>query len=282
MAPLFFCPNPSLRARTMRRHLRSFAGLAVATATFAASPEPPPPWHAAPPPEYVVRRVKAPLPTPSSLETTWQSAAWSHAQTLAVDRFHAKPDPLYPNTRARLLYDDDGIHVFFRVEDRYVRSVITAYQGPVSREACVEFFMEPDGQRGYLNIEVNAGGTLPMKYHDPRLRPGDEESPPGFKLVLVPWEQAQRVRIHHSLPKVVDPEITAPVVWHVQYFVPFEILEAHFGPLRPVSGRTWRANFYKISAATSHPHRATWAPIPPDARAAGFHQPRFFAPIRFE
>jgi len=282
MAPLFFCPYPSLRARTMRRHLRSFAGLAVAIATFAASPEPPPPWHAAPPAEYVVRRVTAPLPSSPSLEAAWQSTAWSHAQTLAVDRFHAKPDPLYPNTQARLLYDDAGIHVFFRVEDRYVRSVITAYQGPVSRDACVEFFMEPDGQRGYLNIEVNAGGTLLMKYHDPRLRPGAEESPPGFRLVLVPWEQAQRVRIHHSLPKVVDPEITTPVVWHVQYFVPFEILESHLGPLRPLSGRRWRANFYKISAATSHPHRATWAPIPPDARAAGFHQPRFFAPIRFE
>jgi hypothetical protein len=282
MAPLFFCPHPSLRARTLHRHLRSFAGLAVATATFAASPEPPPPWHTAPPAEYVVRRVTAPLPSSPSLEAAWQSTAWSHAQTLAVDRFHAKPDPLYPNTQARLLYDDAGIHVFFRVEDRYVRSVITAYQGPVSRDACVEFFMEPDGQRGYLNIEVNAGGTLLMKYHDPRLQPGAEESPPGFRLVLVPWEQAQRVRIHHSLPKVVDPEITTPVVWYVQYFVPFEILESHFGALRPVSGRRWRANFYKISAATSHPHRATWAPIPPESRAAGFHQPRFFAPIRFE
>jgi hypothetical protein len=256
--------------------------LAVAPGAFAAAPEVPPSWHAAPPAEYEVRRVKAPLPTPSPLDAAWQSAAWSHAQTLAVDRFHAKPDPLYPKTETRLLYDDAGLHVFFRVEDRYVRSVVTAYQGPVSRDACVEFFMEPDVQRGYLNIEVNAGGTLLMKYHDPRLRPGDPESPPGFKLVLVPWAQAQRVRIHHSLPRVVDPEITTPVVWYVQYFVPFEVLESHFGPLRPVSGRRWRANFYKISAATSHPHRATWAPIPPAARAAGFHQPRFFAPIRFE
>ena len=262
--------------------IRLLVTLAAVSGAFAAAPENPPPWHAAPPAEYVVRRVTAPLPTSPSLEAAWQSAAWTHAQTLAIDRFHARPDPLYPNTQARLLYDDAGIHVFFRVEDRHVRSVITAYQGPVSRDACVEFFMEPDVKRGYLNIEVNAGGTLLMKYHDPRLRPGDEESPPGFRLVLVPWEQGQRVRIHHSLPKVVDPEIAAPVVWHVQYFVPFDVLESQFGPLRPVSGRTWRANFYKISSATSHPHRATWAPIPPEARTAGFHQPRFFAPIRFE
>ncbi|MBL9209188.1 MAG: carbohydrate-binding family 9-like protein [Opitutaceae bacterium] len=262
--------------------IRLLVTLVLGSAAFAAAPDNPPPWHAAPPPEYVVRRVKAPLPPPSSLETAWQSPAWTHAATLDVDRFHAKPDPLYPRTQARVLYDDAGLHVFFRVEDRYVRSVITAYQGPVSRDACVEFFLEPDGQRGYLNIEVNAGGTLLMKYHDPRLRPGAEESPPGYRLVLVPWEEAQHVRVHHSLPKVVDPEITTPVVWHVQYFVPFEILESHFGPLRPLPGRQWRANFYKISAANSHPHRATWAPIPPDARAAGFHQPRFFAPIRFE
>lgn len=273
--PLLPRPGPS-------GSIRFLVTLVAVSGACAAAADTPPPWHPAPPAEYVVRRATAPLPASPALEAAWQSAAWSHAQTLVVDRFHAKPDPLYPNTQARLLYDEAGIHVFFRVEDRHVRSVVTAYQGPVSRDACVEFFMEPDGQRGYLNIEVNAGGTLLMKYHDPRLRPGDQESPPGFKLVLVPWEQGQRVRIHHSLPKVVDPEIATPVVWHVQYFVPFEVLEAHFGSLRPVSGRTWRANFYKISSATSHPHRATWAPIPPEARAAGFHQPRFFAPIRFE
>lgn len=254
----------------------------MAACVSAATADNPPPWHGAPPPEYVVRRVKDPPPTPSSLEAAWQGAAWSHAQTLVVDRFHERSDPSYPKTQARLLHDDGGIHVFFRVEDSYVRSVITAYQGPVSRDACVEFFMEPDVQRGYLNVEMNAGGTLLMKYHEPQIRPGAAQSPPGFALVLVPWEQARQVRIHHSLPKVVDPEITHPVVWYVQYFVPFEILESHFGPLRPVAGRQWRANFYKISVANSHPHRATWAPIPPDARAAGFHQPRFFAPLRFE
>lgn len=256
--------------------------LALTSWLFSATPPNPPPWHGAPPAEYVVRRVKQPTPTTAALDQEWQSAEWSRAQTLQIDRFHSKPDPLYPKTQARLLHDDRGIHVFFRVEDRYVRSVTTEYQGPVYRDACVEFFMEPDVKRGYLNMEINAGGTLLMKYHDPNLKPGEPQSPPGFTLVLVPWEQARNVRIRHSLPKVVDPEIAEPVVWYVQYFVPFDVLESHFGSLRPVSGRTWRANFYKISMDNSHPHHVSWAPIPPESRAGGFHQPRFFAPIRFE
>jgi hypothetical protein len=247
-----------------------------------AATEDRPLWHPAPPADYLVRRATLAPPSTGSLESHWQSRAWSRAATLAVDRFHEKPDPLYPRTQARLLYDDAGIHVFFRVEDRYVRSVTTEYQGPVFRDACVEFFFEPDRNRGYLDMEVNAGGTLLMKYHDPEVRPGAEQSPPGFMLVLVPWEDAQQVRIRHSLPKVIEPEIKEPVVWYVQYFVPFAVLEKYFGPLRPVSGRIWRANFYKISLDNSHPHRATWAPIPPEARAGGFHQPKFFAPIRFE
>jgi hypothetical protein len=248
----------------------------------AATSQNPPPWHGGPPADYVVRRVKSLPPPTASLDAAWDSAEWSHAQTLPVDRFHDKPDPLYPKTQARVLYDEAGLHVFFRVEDRYVRSVTTEYQGPVYRDACVEFFMEPDVKRGYLNMEINAGGTLLMKYHDPNLKPGAPQSPPGFTLVLVPWEQARNVRIRHSMPKVIDPEITMPVTWYVQYFVPFDVLEAHFGPLRPIAGRTWRANFYKISTGNSHPHHVSWAPIPPEGRAGGFHQPRYFAPIRFE
>jgi hypothetical protein len=248
----------------------------------AATSQNPPPWHGGPPADYVVRRVKSLPPPTASLDAAWDSAEWSHAQTLPVDRFHDKPDPLYPRTHARVLYDESGLHVFFRVEDRYVRSVTTEYQGPVYRDACVEFFMEPDVKRGYLNMEINAGGTLLMKYHDPNLKPGAPQSPPGFTLVLVPWEQARNVRIRHSMPKVIDPEITMPVTWYVQYFVPFDVLEAHFGPLRPIAGRTWRANFYKISTGNSHPHHVSWAPIPPEGRAGGFHQPRYFAPIRFE
>ena len=275
-------PHPfHLRVPFVRRSCALVVVLMIPWA-FAATPPTPPPWHGAPPPEYVVRRVKSTLPSAASLEATWAGAEWAHAQTLQVDRFHNKPDPLYPKTQARLLHDEQGIHVFFRVEDRYVRSVTTEYQGPVYRDACVEFFMEPDVKRGYLNMETNAGGTLLMKYHDPVLNPGAPQSPPGFTLVLVPWEQARKVKIRHSLPKVIDPEITEPVIWYVQYVVPFDVLEAHFGPLRPVAGRTWRANFYKISLDNSHPHHVSWAPIPPEARAGGFHQPRFFAPIRFE
>lgn len=274
--------HPSdFRVRVIRRFC-AFVVLVIIPWAIAATPQTPPPWHGAPPSDYVVRRVKLPSPPAASLELAWHSAEWSHAQTLQVDRFHNKPDPLYPKTQARLLHDERGIHVFFRVEDRYVRSVTTEYQGPVYRDACVEFFMEPDVKRGYLNMEINAGGTLLMKYHDPDVKPGAPQSPPGFTLVLVPWEQARHVYIRHSLPKVVDPEITAPVVWYVHYFVPFDVLESRFGPLRPVSGRTWRANFYKISLDNSHPHHVSWAPIPPEARAGGFHQPRFFAPIRFE
>ena len=261
---------------------RTLCLLAIVAGVPAATPQKMPPWHGAPPAEYVVRRLKALPPGPSSLDAAWQGAEWSRAQTLGVDRFHEKPDALYPKTQARLLHDDAGIHVFFRVEDRYVRSVTTTYQGPVYRDACVEFFMEPDVKRGYLNMETNAGGTLLMKYHDPNGPPGAEQSPPGFMLVLVPWEKAQHVRIHHSLPKVIDPEIPTAVIWYVQYYVPFEVLETYFGSLRPVSGRTWRANFFKISMDNSHPHRATWSPIPPEARTAGFHQPKFFSPIRFE
>lgn len=131
-------PTPGSRVPGIRR-LGAFVFLAITPWVGAATPQNPPPWHGAPPPDYVVRRVSSPSPATPSLRAAWQGAEWSHAQTLQVDRFHDKPDPLYPKTQARLLHDERGIHVFFRVEDRYVRSAPAGLGTNVARQLLQDF-----------------------------------------------------------------------------------------------------------------------------------------------
>jgi hypothetical protein len=221
--------------------------------------------------EYRIRRAVA----PPEGQARWEGPMWSRAETLDIDRYYAKSSEHRPRVQARALYDDAALHVLFRVEDRYVRSTHTEYNAMVCRDSCVEFFVEPKPDKGYFNFEINCGGTLHLSYiEDPTRRPG------GFaKFTPVPEEVARRIRIHATMPRVVEPEIAEPVEWRVEYAVPLAVFEEFVGALGALPGQVWRGNFYKCADETSHPHWASWSPIEGELN---FHQPRYFGRLRFE
>jgi hypothetical protein len=223
-------------------------------------------------PMYTVKHTLQPPP----LDNQWDSPAWRAADTLKVTHF-AWPRPgneHRPVTEARVLYDDAGLYLHFRVQDKFVRCIETEYHGKVWEDAAVEFFVQPKPERGYLNFEINCGGTMLLSYHE---NP-DYQGPPNRAPGRVPWDLASNVAIYHSMPKVVDPEITDDVTWHIAFFIPYPLLEEYVGPLGNVAGQQWRANFYKIAENNSHPHYAAWSPI---LEGATFHAPRFFGRIQF-
>ena len=102
--------------------------------------------------------------------------------------------------------------MIFRVEDRYVRAVTTDYQGPVCTDSCVEFFFSPspDVSHGYFNVEMNCGGTVLFYF----------QRAPGKDVIQIPETEYRKITIAHSMPKIVDPEITTPVTWTVEYRFP--------------------------------------------------------------
>lgn len=219
---------------------------------------------------YIVRRTRD-VP---ALDGNWHSPVWQQAETLTVAHFRPESSAHYPHTQARLLHNDDTIFVLFRVQDAYVRSLQTEYCGPVCTDSCVEWFAQPRTDKGYINFEINCGGTLHCSYvADPT------RTPDGFKsFEYVPQEWAQRIRIYHSLPTVVEPEHTGDIEWFVEYHVPLALFEHYTGTLGSLSGREWRVNFYKCADHTSHPHWAAWSPV----QELNFHRPQDFAPMRFE
>jgi hypothetical protein len=219
---------------------------------------------------YLVRTAQR---TPE-LAGDWDSPIWQHAEELTVAHFRPESSDHRPVTRAKLLHDNDAIYVLFRVQDQYVRSVHTDYLAPVCRDSCVEWFAQPVPDKGYINFEVNCGGALHCSYIEDPTRTTD-----GFKqFTFVAPALAAQVRIAHSMPPVVEPEITTPLTWTVVYRVPLALFEHYVGGLGSLSGQQWRANFYKCGDETSHPHWAAWSPV----RALNFHRPEDFAPIQFE
>jgi len=221
-------------------------------------------------PEYVVKRAGFSGP----LDANWESAFWKSATTLEIKNFRPESSDHRPRTSARLVYGERGIHGIFRVEDKYVRCVRTKYFEEVWKDSCVEFFAKPKPDAGYLNFEFNCGGAFLCSYI---VNP--ERTPDGFKeFAKVPLEIAQEIKVKSSLPAKIEKEIEAPVVWRLEFLIPFSVFEHYIGDLGHVSGQVWRGNFYKCAEEVSHPHWGAWAPV----EELNFHLPRCFGKIRFE
>jgi hypothetical protein len=211
---------------------------------------------------------------PPEFDGNWSGGVWADATPLEIRHFHPASSEHRPNTRAKLLFDDNHLYVMFRVQDCYVRAVAEGFQGRVWEDSCAEAFLQPRPDRGYFNFEMNCGGTLRLSYiEDPRRTPG------GFaRFTPVAAEQVAGMRVYHSLPSRVDPEIREPVRWHLEYSIPLALFEVYLGERPRPGGERWRGNFYKCGDKTSHPHWASWSPI---GEELNFHCPEHFGVLEF-
>lgn len=218
--------------------------------------------------KYLVRKAVMPF----ELDGRWKADFWEGADTLALENYMGERPDHFPKTEAKLLYDKDHIYIIFRVEDRYIRAVSQKFCDAVYCDSCAEFFFTPgmDIEDGYFNIEMNCGGVMLMNHQKRR-----EDN-----CRCISDDDAGKIQVFHSLPKIIDPEITEPTTWTVEYCLPIEILGNYAAVEKPDSGVLWRANFYKCGDETSHPHWLTWAPI--DLPKPDFHQPTFFGILEFE
>jgi hypothetical protein len=207
------------------------------------------------------------------INAEWNKPPWTGIQPLRIEGFMGSRPEHFPGVQAKLAYDREALYAIFRVEDNYVRAVAQQHQGPVCRDSCVEFFFTPgdDPSAGYFNLEMNCGGTMLFHFQkEPRKNP-----------VSISEEDITGIRIAHTLPRIVEPEIAQPVVWTVEYTFPLAILQNYSSSVAmPEPGRTWRANFYKCADKTSHPHWLTWAPV--EHPTPNFHLPRCFGDLEFQ
>jgi cellulose/xylan binding protein with CBM9 domain len=215
--------------------------------------------------------VHAPRPP---LTARWTDPAWAERPALEIASFRPESGDHRPPTRARLAYDENGLAGVFHVRDRYVRSVHTRFGEPVYQDSCVEIFLQPKPGKGYLNFEMNAGGTLLASHITDHRR-----TPDGFAaFTRLTDEDGGLVAVRSSLPRVVEPEVRDPLEWELAFFIPILLLEKYVGPIGPLGGQNWRANLYKCADGTSHPHWASWSPVD----ALNFHLPGCFGRLAFE
>lgn len=210
-----------------------------------------------------------------SLTGDWDGPVWSKAETGHIQlSLPGRSFDHHPGVQFRLLYDTANLYLIFRVEDHYVRSVITEHNGNVCFDSCTEFFVKPKEDAGYINFEMNCGGAMLAYY----IEDATIVSGKFANYVPLTLDDAALVLRYHSMPAVVDPEFQEPVTWYNELHIPFQLFEKYMGTIGNPCGQTWRANFYKCGDRTSHPHWLTWAPV---VSGPNFHQPADFAPLVF-
>jgi hypothetical protein len=215
---------------------------------------------------YVVRKLKRPI----TIDGNWNKAQWRKIKEISVNNFMGEIPAFKPVVKAKMIYDEENFYVIFKVEDRRVRIQVDRFNGPVSGDACVELFFSPDSEHplNYFNLEINAGGTALMAYHEGKSRQNLSEQ--DFKDVV----------IAHTLPKKLDGEIEGPVTWTLEYKLPIKMLKPYSRVTQPKKNVAWKANFYKTSSRSTNPHYLTWSVV--NHPTPQFHLPQYFGTLIFK
>lgn len=216
---------------------------------------------------YTVSRLKK---QPLKIDGNWDKPQWKKVKEISISNYMGELPAFQPVAKAKMMYDHENLYFIFLVKDRHVRIQTQNFNGPVSGDACVEFFFSPDSNfpERYFNLEINAGGTALMGYHS------------GEKRIRVSAKDFETVEIAHSLPAKLDQEISEPVTWTIECRLPLDILKKFSNVTHPGKGVTWRANFFKTSSKSSNPHYLTWSFV--DYFKPQFHLPQFFGTLKFK
>jgi hypothetical protein len=218
--------------------------------------------------EYRVARLKQSM----KIDGNWDKPQWKKVKAIDISNYMGDLPAFKPVAQAKMMYNNENLYVIFHVQDRYVRCITKDFFGPVWEDAAVEFFFAPDSSlpEQYFNLEINCGGTPLMHYNIiPRKEPR-----------RVDLDDLKQVEIAHTLPQIIDPEMTEPVTWTLEYRIPLAILDKYSHVSHPGKGVKWRANFYKIAGNNSNHHYITWSFV--DNPVPDFHLPKFFGTLIFE
>ena len=175
--------------------------------------------------------------------------------------------PYQPNVKFRAAHTGDALLLHYQVTEASVRAVALADDGRVWEDACVEFFVSPEGNDFYYNFECNCAGKLLLHGGEAGTeRPGASE------------EVLKSVQRWASLGTEPFEERVGECTWEVALVIPTSAIFRH--SIESLDGKTMRANFYKCGDLLQTPHFLSWSPI--DLPQPKFHCPEFFGEVVFE
>ena len=192
--------------------------------------------------------------------TTADSVDWNAIPAAPVDNFFWLEGHT-PATAARLVYVEGfGFLLRMTCAEADPKAVYTQYNEPVYTDSCLEFFCDWLGDGRYINMEMNANGTL---------------------LSCIGPDRHARTPIADLSDGEIFP-VQGEVCdgyWQVTAAIPTallcRILNVDSIPLG--KGYTFRGNFYKCGDETPIPHYGMWSPV--GTEKPDFHRPEYFGTL---
>jgi hypothetical protein len=191
----------------------------------------------------------------------------SEIAPLKLEQVNWEEFPYQPEVSVQVAYNENELFLHYEVAEQAVKAVVTENNGRVWTDSCVEFFLSPEGNDVYYNLEMNCIGTALLGFRkkgDPTVHASDEV--------------IGSIRRISSLGNKPFPEKKEPANWEITIAIPWEAFFKH--ELKPVEGQKMRGNFYKCGDELSVPHFVSWTRIKTESPA--FHVPEFFGGLEFE
>jgi hypothetical protein len=185
---------------------------------------------------------------------------------LLIDTLNWKGFDYKPDVRIAIAYSNKEIFLKYYITENYFKAEKTESNEMVCEDSCVEFFVSPEDDGIYYNIEFNAIGTclLGTGYDRATSRRADPQVISGIR----------RLTSAGTKPFA---EKTGENNWTITIAIPFNVFFRH--NIKDLKGKTFRANFYKCGDKLSVPHYVTWNPV--GTPNPDYHQPGYFGELRF-
>ena len=171
-----------------------------------------------------------------------------------------------PEVSFSIEYSGKEIYLKFYIAEDNFKAEMTEPNQMVCEDSCVEFFVSPEEDGIYYNLEFNAIGTCLF---------GSGTSRADCTLAT-PAIISKIRRLTSAGDKPVK-EKKGKIAWTITLAIPFEVFFHH--KVKELKGKTFKANFYKCGDKLTLPHYLTWSRI--DTSKPDFHQPAYFGILRF-
>ena len=182
-------------------------------------------------------------------------------ETINWEDYQYKPEITFS-----IAYNDFEIFLKYYVKENFFKAEKTKTNQMVCEDSCVEFFVSPEEDGIYYNIEFNGIGTCLLGTGTTRENSTRADS-----------EIISKIRRLTSAGGKPIKEREGEFTWTITIAIPFEVFFHH--KVEDLKGKTFRANFYKCGDKLKVPHYVTWNPV--GTEKPDYHQPVYFGLLKF-
>lgn len=187
-------------------------------------------------------------------------------ERLIIDTVNWKAFDYKPEIALSVAYSDHEIYLKYYISEKYFKAEKTETNQSVCEDSCVEFFVSPEDDGIYYNLEFNGIGTCLMGTGTSRL--SSTRADPQI---------ISKIRRLTSAGNNPVRERSGEFEWTITIAIPFEVFFHH--KIKDLKGKSFRANFYKCGDKLTVPHYVTWNNV--GTENPDYHQPAYFGLIKF-